>query len=102
MFGFSCTGILPKNSKWSKAFSLALEDSAQYAVLLLAPAEGFVKKESLIIMSWPIFCNFWCPVVALVTFSSNLINFEKNPNKRDKKNPKKRGYYYPLSAAGEG
>ena len=37
---------------------------------------------------WPIFENFWCPVVTLVTFSSNLRNFEwnpKNPPKSQKK-----------------
>ena len=34
---------------------------------------------------WPIFNHFWFPVVTLVTFSSNLSNFQKNP----KKNPKK-------------
>ena len=36
--------------------------------LLLAPADGFglrprQKKKELIIMFWPIFGNFWCPVV---------------------------------------
>ena len=41
------------------------------------------KKEP-IILFWPIFVNFWCPVVTLVTLSSNLSNFERNP-----KNPKK-------------
>ena len=30
---------------------------------------------------WPILGNFWCPVVALVTFSSNIRNFERNPKK---------------------
>ena len=35
---------------------------------------------------WPIFGNFWCPIVTMVTFSSNLINFERNPkNKNNKK-----------------
>ena len=27
------------------------------------------------------FDNFWCPVVTLVTFSSNISNFERNPKK---------------------
>ena len=48
---------------------------ARYADLLLASAfiQGFYgqKRE-------PIFGNFWCPVVILVTFSSNLSNFEMN------------------------
>ena len=41
-------------------------------------------------MFWPIFGNFWCPVITLVTFSSNLSNFEGNPKKpkKSKKNPK--------------
>ena len=65
-----------------------LEDTARYAGLLLAPAEGFGlrprlffalrAKKKLIMLFWPIFCNFWCPVVTLVTFSSNLSNFERN------------------------
>ena len=38
---------------------------------------------------WPIFCNFWCPVVPLVTFSSNLSNFERNPKNKNKKIQKK-------------
>ena len=36
---------------------------------------------------WPIFADFWCPVVTVVTFSSNLSNFGRNQKK--KKNPKK-------------
>ena len=31
---------------------------------------------------WPIFGNFWCPGVTLVTFSSNVSNFERNPEKQ--------------------
>ena len=34
---------------------------------------------------WPIFVNFWCPVVTLVTFSSSLSNFERNPKTHKKK-----------------
>ena len=30
---------------------------------------------------WVIFGNFWCPEVTLVTFSSNISNFERNPEK---------------------
>jgi hypothetical protein len=70
-----------------------LEDTARYAGLLLAPAEGFglrprlffalrAKKE-LFMLFWPIFGNFWCLVVIVVTFSGNLSNFERN----QKKNP---------------
>ena len=39
--------------------------------------------KELIILFWPIFGIFWCPVVTLVTFSSNLGNLKKS-----KKNPK--------------
>ena len=45
-------------------------------------------KKELIMLFWPIFGSFWCPVVTLVTFSSTLSNFEGNP-KKPKKNPKK-------------
>ena len=33
---------------------------------------------------WPILGHFWCPVVTSVSFSSNLSNFEKNPEKHKK------------------
>ena len=33
---------------------------------------------------WHIFCLFWCPVVSMVTFSSNLGNFERNKKKYEK------------------
>ena len=56
---------------------MILEDTARYAGLLLAPAEGFGLW--LIMLFWPIFGNFWCPVVTLVTFSSNLSTFKRNP-----------------------
>ena len=39
---------------------------------------------------WPIFDNFWCPVVTLVAFSSNLSNFERNPKKPKKKEEEKK------------
>ena len=61
-----------------------LEDTARYAGLLLAPAEDFglwlrLVGQELIMLFWATLGNFWCPVVTLVTFSSNLSNFEKNP-----------------------
>ena len=73
-----------------------LEDTARYAGLLLAPAEGFGrgffcplgKKKAFFMLFWPIYGNFWCPVVTVVTFSSNLSNFERN--QKNKKNPKKK------------
>ena len=37
---------------------------------------------------WTIFGNFWCPVVTLVSFNSNLSNFLKKSQKIQKKNPK--------------
>ena len=67
-------------------YYVALEDTARYAGLLLAPAEGFglwAKKEPNLLF-WPIFGNFWCIVVTLVTFSSNLSNFGRNPKKPKK------------------
>ena len=35
---------------------------------------------------WPILGYFWCPVVTLVYFSSNLSNFKKNPKNQIKLN----------------
>ena len=52
--------------------------------ILIAPAEGFgqgficpLGKKDLIVLVRLIFGNFWCPVITLVTFSSNLGNFER-------------------------
>ena len=45
-------------------------------------AEAFFAlwaKKEIIMLFWPSFGHFWCPVVTLVTFSSNLSNFERNP-----------------------
>ena len=39
------------------------------------------KQKKLIMLFWPIFGNFWCPVVNLVTFGSNPSNFERNSKK---------------------
>ena len=78
-------------------FKLKLEGTARYAGLLLAPVEGFgrgffcpsSKKRAY----YAVLAHFWqflCPVINLVTFSSNLSNFEKNPKnpKKIQKNPK--------------
>ena len=75
--------------------------------LLLQRASVFVRgfccplgKKELIMLFWPFFGNFWCPVVTLVNFNSNLSNFSKNPKfflflffflqkfQKSKKNPK--------------
>ena len=40
-------------------------------------AEAFFAlgaKKELFMLFWPIFGDFWCPVVTVVTFSSNLSN----------------------------
>ena len=37
------------------------------------------KKRELIMLFWRTAGHFWCPVVTLITFSSNLSNFQKNP-----------------------
>ena len=53
-------------------------------------AEAFFAlraKRELIMLFWPIFGNFWCPVVTLITFSSNISNFERN-HKKNKKSKK--------------
>ena len=81
-------------------FQALLEDTARYAGLLLAPAEDFGlrprlflpfrQKRSLLCCFGPFLGGFWCPVVTLVTFSSNLSTFERNPKKK-RKNPNKEG-----------
>ena len=49
---------------------------------------ALLSKKKLILLFWPIFGIFWCPVT-LVTFSSNLSNFENYPkNPKIKENPK--------------
>ena len=73
-------------------FKRILEDTARYAGLLLAPAEGFGlwptlflpfgQKKELFMLFWPIFSNFWCPVVTMVKFSSNLINLKETKTKK--------------------
>ena len=40
-------------------------------------------KNKLIMLLRFIFGNYWCPVVTLVTFSSNLSNFERNKNEKN-------------------
>ena len=62
-----------------------LEGMALYAGELIAPEEGFG-----LCPFWPILSHFWCSVVTLVTFSSNLNNYEKIPqnSKLKTKNPK--------------
>ena len=72
-----------------KLLTQILQDTARYAGLLLAAAEvfgrGFFgpagKKRELITLFWPIFGNFWCPVVSLVTFSSNIREMCKKKKK---------------------
>ena len=64
-----------------------VEGMARHVDQLLAPAEGFDlcprffwlfgQRKGLIMLFLPILGHFWCSVVTLVTFSSNLINFEK-------------------------
>ena len=74
-----------------------LEDTAQYAGLVLVPAEGFdlrswlfcPKKRELIMLFWPILSFFWCSVATLVTFISRISTFEKFPKKILKKKNQK-------------
>ena len=49
-------------------------------------AEAFFALRARKELFWPIFGIFWCPVVTLVTFSSNLSNFKRNPKKTREKN----------------
>ena len=63
------------------------EKSTGVHPIIVAPVEVFGQKRELIILFWPILGLFWSPVVTLVTFSSILSNFEKNP-KNEKRNTK--------------
>ena len=79
--------FLQKRAAKLDALQLTLEDTARYAVLLLAPEERFglwprhYAYYMLIMLLWHILGHFWCPVVNLVTFSINLSNFERNLKK---------------------
>ena len=70
------------------AILFVIEDMARYAGLLQAPTEGFGRgffcpwgKKERIMRFWPIFGNVLCLVITLVTFGSNLSNFERNSKK---------------------
>ena len=70
-------------------FRKLLEDTARYVGLLLAPAEGFSLQPRLFLpfrqkkraydAVLAHFGQFLVPSSNLVTFSSNLSNFERNP-----------------------
>ena len=65
--------------------SLSLEGTARYAGLLRPRLFlPFGQKKELIMLFWPIFDNCWCPVVTLVTFSSNISNNTKKTKKSKK------------------
>ena len=62
---------------------------ARYAGLLLAPAEGFGRgifcpsgKKRAFYALMAHFWQFWCPVVTVLTFTSN---FERNQQKKIQK-----------------
>ena len=87
--------LLTQTHSWALSCHLkTLEDTARYAGLLLAPAKGFglwprlfltfgqKKRAYYAILAH--FWHIWCPVVALVTISSNLSNFERNHKKKKK------------------
>ena len=42
-------------------------------------------KKGLIMLFWPIFGNFWCPVVTLVTFIVTLVSLKGTAKKTKKK-----------------
>ena len=50
-------------------------------------AEAFFAlwaKKELIMLFWPILGHFWCPIVTLVTFSSNLSDLRIHTNQLSK------------------
>ena len=92
MEGLLSTGLTPSSFAKSLVHSpnnTLLEDTACYAGLLLAPAEGFgrefflplgQKKDRGNHAVLADFRPFWCSVVTLVTFSSNLREGSKKIN----------------------
>ena len=77
--------LIPVTKRYSPLRGLTSSSSGG----LRPSAEAFFAlraKKELIMLFWTIFGNFWCPVVTLVTFSSNISNFEIN-TKKTKKNP---------------
>ena len=89
IFIIDCASSEPyENLSISLSYYSLLEDTARYAG----------KKNSLLCCFGPFFvCNFWCPVVTLVTFSSNLSNFEMNNKKKIQKKVKKNPINFQIS-----
>ena len=63
-----------------------LDDTARYAGLLLAPAEGFGLRSRVFLALrakktpyYAVLAHFWFPVVTMVTFSNNLSTFVRKP-----------------------
>ena len=77
---------------------------ASYAGLLLAPPEGFGLRPRLfppLLSCFGLFCNVWCSVVILVTFSSNLGKFERNPKNPNKSKKKSKNFKKDQSQKGK-
>ena len=82
---------------WRKLYYMYSADVSSFVRNSVAPAEDFDQgffslwaKKSLLCCFSPIFGNFCCPVVTLVTFSSNLKTLRGiKILKKSKKNPKK-------------
>ena len=83
------------------SFNIVIVDTRGYSPLreltssscggLRPSAEAFFAlrgKKELIILFWTTFGNFWCPVVTLVTFSSNISNNNQKKKKIQKKSKK--------------
>ena len=83
-----------KTLTWTRRYGPLRGPTSSSCRGLRPSAEAFfalqAKKELIINLFWPIFGNYWGPVVTWVTFSNNLSNFERNPkkSKNAKKNPK--------------
>ena len=88
-----CEGILNKVVLYKFVHIILVEKCyIEDTAFFLAPAEGFNlqprlclpfgQKKRAYYAVLAHFGNFWCPVVTLETFSSNLSNFKRNPKKK--------------------
>ena len=71
------------SNPWSEISSIINSHNSDRPWLEFWSTKYRAKKE-LIMLFWPIFGDFWCPVVTVVIFSSNLSKFERNPTKPKK------------------
>ena len=83
-FGNKTNSQFPHNKTTRRYGPLCGPTSSSCGGLRPLAEAFFGQKKELIMLFWPIFGNFWCPVVTLVTFSSNISNNTKKTKKSKK------------------